>query len=86
LRLLALCLEQDAASSPASTFANEFISWAQLISMPLAVSETLASNLGAGSPWALRPLLMGLSVVDPDEIRGLLGETAFVVVLGMSIV
>jgi len=85
LQLLTMCLEQDANSSLTSIAMNEFLSWAQLISMPLAVVATLAKNAGASPPWALRPILTVLAVVDPDEIRDLLGHAAYVVVMVASI-
>ncbi|KAA0165561.1 hypothetical protein FNF31_01906 [Cafeteria roenbergensis] len=85
LQLLTLSLEQEATTSVSAVVASELLSWAQLISMPLGVTMTLSKNLNSPTPWALRPLLTALAVVNPDEIRDLLGNTAYVVVLAMSI-
>lgn len=85
LQLLTLSLEQEATTSVSAVVASELLSWAQLISMPLGVTLTLSKNLNSQTPWALRPLLTALAVVNPDEIRDLLGNTAYVVVLALSI-
>lgn len=85
LQLLTLSLEQEATTSVSAVVASELLSWAQLISMPLGVTMTLSKNLNSPTPWALRPLLTALAVVNPDKIRDLLGNTAYVVVLAMSI-
>ncbi|KAA0173056.1 hypothetical protein FNF27_05405 [Cafeteria roenbergensis] len=85
LQVLVL-VNKDTRSSSSSVAASEAVSFLQLLTVPIAVALELARRFpGASVQSTLPELLFGLSVVNPDSVKQVFGETVFLVLFAVAL-
>ncbi|KAA0156292.1 hypothetical protein FNF29_01085 [Cafeteria roenbergensis] len=85
LQVLVL-VNKDTRSSAASVAASELVSFLQLLTVPITVCLELARRVPGSAPQtALSELLFGLSVVNPDSIKQVFGETVFIALFALAL-